>query len=63
MAVHEGVITTRILMQMAACVSLVLLGMGKPVSCQFDTVVILNDMPGEDLQTDCHSAGSFATLK
>jgi hypothetical protein len=50
-------------MQMAACVFLVLLGMGKPVSCQFDTVVILNDMPGEDLQTDCHPAGSFATLK
>ncbi len=55
-AVHEGVITIRILMQLAACVFLVLLGMGKPVSSQFDTVVILNDLPGEVLQTHCHSA-------
>jgi len=47
MAVHKEVITTRSLMQTAACVFLVLLGMGKPVSCRFDTVVILNDMPGE----------------
>ncbi|KAH8931141.1 hypothetical protein BDL97_19G006000 [Sphagnum fallax] len=57
MAIRQGINTTRIIMQiMAACVFVVLLGMGKPVSGREIYVVILNDLPGEVLQTHCHSA-------
>ncbi|CAK9869330.1 unnamed protein product [Sphagnum jensenii] len=48
MAIRQGINTTRIIMQiMAACVFVVLLGMGKPVSGREIYVVILNDLPGE----------------
>ncbi len=58
MAILQGSNTTRVIMQiMAACVFVVLLlGMGKPVSGREIYVAILNDLPGEVLQTHCHSA-------
>ncbi|CAK9212359.1 unnamed protein product [Sphagnum troendelagicum] len=58
MAILQGSNTTRVIMQfMAACVFVVLLlGMGKPVSGREIYVEILNDLPGEVLQTHCHSA-------
>lgn len=57
--VHQEIkINTRTLMQITACVFVILMqlvAMGKPITCQHTTVVLYNSLPAEMMQVHCLS--------